>query len=313
MARVLVTGGSGKLGRLCVADLLDHGHTPAIFDRLGPEKSQVPWESNCPTYLGEAYDAAAVETAFREFAPEVVFHIAANPGASDHPGHQSGTRSVARDDTFCSNVLGTYYILDAAVRHRVNRLVAASSFFVLGIGFRISEAPFVVERLPIDESHPNRPEDSYSLSKLLNEEMYAAYARAYGLQTVALRLLGVHYPGISTPRFHDSPRPPEDPDRFDNVWMYVDGRDAAQAFRLAMEARELEPFEAFYIATGRTIAGSPRYWLKRYYPTLANKAASLSDEDDIISIAKARRLLGYNPQHFWLDEKAAHTNEVNPH
>lgn len=314
MAKVLITGGAGRLGRLCVREFGEHGHEVAILDRFRPQDTSVAWETDAPAYTGELWDGEAVERAVSEFRPEIIVHLAANPGPSDHPNRKPRPvpnrgseqyRSVPRDDTFKSNVLGTYYVLDAAVRHGVSRLVAASSFFVLGIGNRISEAPFVVERLPIEESHPNRPEDTYSLSKLLNEEMYQAYSRAYGLRTVALRLLGVYYHGLEQPgRFRDRPLPPGGAGGLANVWMYVDGRDAALAFRLAAEADGLAPFEAFYIGTGRNIEESPREWLERYHPDLVDRATALGEWDTLVSFDRARRLLGYEPRHFWLDEYA---------
>ena len=65
---------------------------------------------------------------------------------------------------------------------------------MLGLGFRISEAPFQVDYLPIDEDHPLRPEDTYSLSKVLDEELLKAFSRAYNIDCIALRLMGVDYP-----------------------------------------------------------------------------------------------------------------------
>jgi nucleoside-diphosphate-sugar epimerase len=308
VAKVLITGGAGHLGRLVAAQFADSGHQVALFDRHRPEDAPRPWETQWPVHVGELGDGAAMERTFQTVQPEIVVHLGANPLPSDHPtvrpfGLYQQYETVRRDDTFKSNVLGTYYVLDCAVRCGVSRIVAASSYFALGIGFRTSGTPFQVEYLPIDEDHPTRPEDSYSLSKLLNEEMYRAYSRAYPIQIVALRLLGVYYPGHEAPgRFLKHPAAPSDPRGLEDPWMYVDGRDAARAFLLSAQVEGLQPFEAFFIATGRTMLESPRHWVERYYPHIADKARALGEWDDLISIAKARRLLGYEPKHFWLDE-----------
>lgn len=309
MPRVLITGGAGNLGRLAAALFAERGYEVSLFDRFRPEEAPYPWQTEHTAYTGELWDGEAVGRAFDAVRADVVVHLGANPLASDHPerkpfGIYTHYSAVPRDDTMKSNVLGTYYVLDNAARTGVRRIVGASSFFVLGLGNRISGTPFIPDYLPMDEGHPNRPEDTYSLSKLLNEEMYDAYARAYGITIVALRFLGVYYrhspeqPG----RFRESPRPPADPRGLENVWMYADGRDAAHAILLAAEAEGLGPFEAFFIATGRAIKDSPKRWLMEHYPALAVKAQSLGEWDDMISIAKARRLLGYEPRHFWLDE-----------
>jgi UDP-glucose 4-epimerase len=199
-------------------------------------------------------------------------------------------------------VLGTYYLLDALVRAGVRRLVAASSLCVLGAAFRISDRRFEIDTLPIDETHPLRPEDSYSVSKVANEEMYAAYARAYGLQVAAIRPPVVLYdtvPASWANRFHDEPAPPGPGGIDANLLMYVDGRDLAEAFLRASQAPGLDGFEAFYVATGRLAASSPKRWLQQHRPDLDHFTDALGDDDDLLRIDKARRLLGYVPRHRW--------------
>lgn len=308
MARILITGGAGRLGRNCASEFTTHGHEIGLLDRVAPSSDVAALSAPEHIWVGELWDGHTVEEAIEGFRPEVVVHLGANPGPSDHPTRRQ-TRgqyaSVARDDTFKSNVLGTYYVVDAAVRHEVKRVVGASSYYVLGLGFRISDDPWQVEYLPIDEDHPMRPEDSYSLSKLLNEEIYQAYTRAYGLQTVALRLMSVYYHESEPPerRFSERLDPPKENESLGaDLLCYVDGRDAALGFRLAAEAEGLAPFEAFYLVTDRNTRESPRNWLQQYYPHLMKKVRGLGEWDTLISDAKARRMLGYLPQHSWLVE-----------
>ena len=310
--RILLTGGAGNMGRLAAAELSSMGHEVVLFDRHRPEDAPQPWRTDLAVEVGELWDPAAVDRAFLRARPEAVVHLGGNPLASDHPraayrggGIYGQYRAVPRDDTFRSNVLGTYYVLDRAAQAGVRRVVAASSFYVLGIGNRISGSPWLPEYLPVDEAHPIRPEDSYSLSKLLDEEMYAAYARAYGMTAVALRFAGVYYRHSPEPpgrRFQNQPTPPTDPRSVENLWVYVDGRDAALAVRLSVEAAGLDPFEAFYIASGRSIRGSPKQTFGACYPSFAHLAAELDEWETLLSFEKAQRVLGYEPRHFWVDE-----------
>jgi UDP-glucose 4-epimerase len=322
VSRVLITGGCGNLGRLCAARFADAGDDVVLLDSVRPEDTPFPWSTDLPVHLVDLTDGPAVEALLDDVAPEVVVHLAAERVPSDHPdpdracaprfapdgaavagGEWNPHRAAARRDaTFRSNVLGTYYLLDALVRAGVRRLVAASSLCVLGAAFRISDRRFEIDTLPIDETHPLRPEDSYSVSKVANEEMYAAYARAYGLQVAAIRPPVVLYdtvPASWANRFHDEPAPPGPGGIDANLLMYVDGRDLAEAFLRASQAPGLDGFEAFYVATGRLAASSPKRWLQQHRPDLDHFTDALGDDDDLLRIDKARRLLGYVPRHRW--------------
>jgi nucleoside-diphosphate-sugar epimerase len=195
--RVLVTGGSGNLGRCTVEELAACGHQPFLFDRRSPDEAPIPFQTVHPFVRGELTSGDDVLRAVRESRAEAIVHLGAIPHATDHPATVARKleqgHGLPDDETFRTNMLGTYYVLDAARREGVRRVAMASTFFALGLGFRISDRRWDPEYLPIDERHPNTPEDSYSLSKLLNEQMLAAYTRAWGLRTIALRLLGVYY------------------------------------------------------------------------------------------------------------------------
>ena len=84
-------------------------------------------------------------------------------------------------------MVGVYYLMQAAVEAGVGRVVMAGSNCALGHGYRISQTPFPFQALPIDESHPAYPEDSYSYSKLAGEMLLASYTRAYGMRTYVTR------------------------------------------------------------------------------------------------------------------------------
>jgi nucleoside-diphosphate-sugar epimerase len=303
---VLVTGGAGNLGRCLADELTSRDHRVTLFDRVSPQDSRVPWQTNLPFVQGELTSGEDCARAIQEAEAEAICHVGAITYATDHP--QSVSRRAAQnlpaipeDETFRTNVLGTYYILDQARRNGVKVVAAASSYFVLGLGFRISKEPWWPVYLPIDENHPNSPEDSYSLSKLLNEEMLKSYTRAWGIRTIAFRLMGVyyHFRDDSQTRFREKATlSPHGPPSFE-AFQYVDGRDAAQGFRRAIEASNLDPFEAFFLASDRSIEESPRDAVLRLYPHLSDMVGSLGPDDLLISIDRARKRLGYEPKHSW--------------
>jgi nucleoside-diphosphate-sugar epimerase len=304
---VLITGGAGNLGRCLAAELVEHGHRVTLFDRVEPSKAPAPWQTDLPFVSGELTSGEDVRAAVETARAEAICHVGAIPYATDHPkskeGREAGTMPALPDDeTFKVNAMGTYYILDAAQRAGVKQVLFASTFFVLGLGFRISDKPWWPSYLPIDEDHPNTPEDTYSLSKVINEEMLDAYTRAYGIRTVAFRLMGVyyHHRDDSDRRFHQTAEQAGGNHKPEfGAWLYVDGRDVAQAFRLALGATNLEPHERFYLASDRTIEESPRDATRRLFPNLAHLTEHLGPDDFLISIGRARTRLGFEPQYSW--------------
>lgn len=301
--RVLVTGGCGNLGRYTADELAANGHRPFLFDRQSPEEAPLPFRTGHPFIRGDLTTGEDVRRAVHESSAQAIVHLGAIPHATDHPA--TVARKAERggglpdDETFRVNMLGTYYVLDAARREGVRRVAMASTFFVLGLGFRISDRAWNPEYLPIDERHPNTPEDSYSLSKLMNEEMLAACTRAWGIRTIALRLLGVSYPHREGDTHRDRFGKPAGQATNFMGWMYLDGRDGAQAFRLAIEKDDLPDHDVFFMATDTHLGEPCRDAISRTFPHLAEMAARMGPDDLTISIEKAKRVLGYRPQHSW--------------
>lgn len=301
--RVLITGGCGNLGRYVAEEFLTHGHTPVLFDRVSPAESSYPFQTPATFIRGELLSLADCIGALRESGAEAIVHLGAIPFPTDHPDpavRALGPRAGLPDDaTFRINTLGTYYLLDAARTCHVSRLAMASTYFVLGLGFRISDTQWRVAYLPIDEQHPTTPEDSYSLSKLIDELTLAAYTRAWGIRTTALRLLGVWYPH----RQRELPRGyfggQASLDRHFDGWMYLDARDAAQAFRLAIERDDVPSNAVYFVATDSRLGEPARDAITRLYPTLAEQAAAMQPDDLPISFAAATHSLGYEPHYSW--------------
>jgi len=235
---------------------------------------------------------------------EGIVHLGALAGPTEliHPWRLQ--QRMPEDETMRVNTMGTFYLMDAARRLEVKRVVMASTYYVLGLGFRITDRPLEVEYLPIDEDHPNRPESTYGLSKLLGEEILAAFSRAYGLVTIALRLMGVDSPHRRAQgrghRFNIIPEKPTASGSLEGTtWQYVDAEDVALACRLGLESESLSGFEALYLSTDTVLAEDTRVVVERCFPRLRDLAANLQDREGIISIKKAQDVLGYEPQHSW--------------
>jgi len=297
---VLITGGSGGVGRYVAAELEDK-YQVTLFDRMTPDKVRHPWETELPFVLGDLTSSEDCMRAISFARAEAIVHLGAIPYPTELVHRRPGMMlpPLPEDETMRVNTMGTFYLMDAARRLGVKRVVMASTYFVLGLGNRISGTPFRVEYLPIDEDHPLRPEDSYSLSKVLGEEILAAFSRAYGLVTIALRLMGVVYPHWMPPWYHPNIKPEHRKGGGFGTFEYVDARDVALACRLALEAEGLSGFEAVFISTDTVLAEDTRVVVERCYPHLKEMAVDLHGKEGITSIEKARELLGYVPQHPW--------------
>ena len=184
--KVLITGANGKLATYVIRALAGT-HDLVLFSRRQPsaEFAQYPW------IQGDLTDFAACQRAVE--GVDAIQHIGAQPWPVDHPNmrERAAEQGYPFDATFKTNMLGTYYLMQAAVAAGVKTVVMAGSNCALGHGFRISNTPFPISRLPIDETHPTFPEDSYSFTKRAGEDHLASYSRAYGIRTYVTRIAGI--------------------------------------------------------------------------------------------------------------------------
>ena len=304
---VLITGGAGNLGRHAYYNLCkDYNCT--LFDQVSPEQSRFPWEPNWERAVfikgslnnyGDCLRAVALAKA------DVILHIAGLPYPSEvTPESGRGwQRAASEDDTFQSNIAGTYYILEAARRLGVKKVIFAGSFFATGVGNRISGTPWPIDSVPITEDYDCCPEDSYSYSKLIGEELLKAYSRAYGIKTVSFRLQGISYPYRPHPSPIDIPVMEACKDGFfeGHTWQYVDSRDVANAMRLAIEKDLDNGFEAFNIVTDKRYSEDTADFAKTHWPTIADMCKDLRGPEDrgLFSDKKLRDMLGYHEQYSW--------------
>jgi nucleoside-diphosphate-sugar epimerase len=293
-AQVVVTGGSGKAGRAVVSDLVEHGFDVVNVDVVPSGRQGAPFLRADLTDQGETIEALR--------GADAVVHLAAIPAPR--------IRTVGR--TFEINILTTYTVFSAAALLGLRRVVWASSETVLGLPFGRRHARNLLDPaaapghtpepdyLPIDEDHPLRPHSSYSLSKVLGEEMARQFARWSSIPFVGLRFSAIR----ELAEYESFPDNWRDPHLAEwNLWAYVDVRDVAQACRLALTA-DVQGAEVFIIAARDTVMDRPNVELvAECFPSVPLRPGH-ADHGTLLSIDKARQVLCYEPAHSWRDAVA---------
>jgi len=288
MKNIVVTGGSGKAGRAVCRDLVEHGYNVLNVDIVPSPDPVCHFYKVDLTDRGQVMDAlqwtGGKDHPFRQFStPDAVVHLAAIPVPDTFP----------EEVTFRNNVLSTYAVFDAALRTGIKRIVWASSETTLGLPLSAANPPAYA---PIDEDHPMRPESAYSLSKDLAEEMARQMQRWNPDTTfIGLRLSNVMEPHdyAKFPTWQDDPH-----FREWNLWGYIDARDFAQSVRLSLEV-DFVGADHFIIANADTVMERPSAELMaEYFPDVPMRA-EVKGTDTLLSIEKARRVLGYEPKFSW--------------
>ena len=281
MAKVLVTGGSGKLGRAVLKDLVQNGYSVLNVDQAPPREAIAPFVRADLNDFGQVVQLVTGSVDERGGPFDAVVHLAAIPA----PGLQPNAR------TFANNVNSSYNVFEACRIAGVKNVVFASSETVLGLPF--DKAP---PYAPLDEEYFPRPETAYSLGKLVDETIAAQFCRwDPGLKMVGLRFSNV----MDVEDYKAFPSFDADAQKRKwNLWGYIDARDGAQAVRRGIEA-EFKGFEAFIIANADTVMQrSNASLMAEVFPSVAHKR-ELTQNGTLLGIDKARRLLDYNPQHSW--------------
>jgi UDP-glucose 4-epimerase len=286
MTRIAVTGGSGKLGRAVVRDLAEHGYDVVNLDRAAPP-DDAPGDFVLVdlTDYGQTFQALShIEDRYDRV--DGVVHLAAFPA----PG------LVPNTTTFVNNISSTHHVFAAARAAGITNVVWASSETVLGLPFD-TPPPYI----PVDEEYHPRPESSYSLAKTLEEEMAGQLCRWQpDLKMIGLRFSNVMYPEdyAEFPSFDADPTL-----RKWNLWGYIDARDGAQACRLALEL-DATGRDVFIIANADTVMSTPSADLAGQVFPGVEVRGTVPGTQTLLSIDKARRVLGYEPQHSWRDHAA---------
>ena len=278
-----ITGAAGKTGRVVARHFLEQGYEvrpidvagrPGPFGELAADLGVGLFRADL-TDFGQTLEAVA--------GCDAIVHLAAIPA----PG------LVPDSTTFLDNTAMSYNVFAAAQRLGIDRVVWASSETTFGLPF---DTP--PRYAPIDEDHYPLPTSTYALSKVVGETMAAHFAEWTGGTFVALRISNVHVESD----YADVPGYQEDfALRRWNLWGYVDARDVAQACGLAVEA-PLTGAHSFIVAAADTLmAATNADLLAAEFPGL-ELTRPVGDQETLLSIDRARAVLGYAPQHSWRDE-----------
>jgi nucleoside-diphosphate-sugar epimerase len=283
METVAVTGGSGKLGRAVVDELLEHGYRVINLDLAPPRHDRAAFTRVDLTDYGQTVEAlTAIDD--RHGGIDGVVHLAAIPG----PGMATNAT------TFHTNVAISYNVFASARAAGIRNVVWASSETLLGLPL---DTPPVA--IPIDETQEPRPETSYALAKLVDETMAAQFCR----WDPQLKMVGLRFSNVMEP--HDYARFPSFDDdpmlRKWNLWGYIDARDGAQAVRRAL-AYEATGLEIFIIANADTVMSRDSTQLAAQVFADVPITAEVAGTQTLLAIDKARRLLGYEPKHSWRNQ-----------
>ncbi len=277
MNKVVVTGGSGRLGQFLIRELLAQGYEVLSLDRIPPREKLCPsWNADL-RHSGDLFEA--LKGAFG------VVHL----GAYQAP-------NLAPDaETLSNNVSSTYNVMRAAADVGVKKVVLASSTAAFGFIYAIKL--WAPEYLPLDEDHPSKPQDSYGLSKVLGERIADSIVAVHHDMTVSsLRFPGVNF-DLSYESFRERWRNPRT--RTKGFWTYIDARDAATTCRLALEAK-FKGHEVFIASAAKSCMMQPTLELvKKYLPKGAKIKKVRGTHWSCVDSSKARRMLGFKPQHLW--------------
>ena len=279
MRKVVVTGGSGRLGQFVVRELLAHDYEVLNLDRVPPR------EKLCASWIADLCRSGDLFEALKEACG--IVHL----GAYQAP-------NLAPDaETLSNNVTATYNVLRAAADTKTKKVVMASS--TAAFGFIYAQKLWAPDYLPLDENHRSAPQDSYGLSKVLGEQIAESIVAVHRDMTISsLRFPGVNF-DLAYESFRDRWLHPQA--RASGFWTYIDARDAAMTCRLALEAR-FTGHQVFIAAAPNNCMIQPTVELiKKYLPKGARIKKTAGTHWSCVDSAKARRMLGFKPRHGWQD------------
>ncbi|MBO0939983.1 NAD(P)-dependent oxidoreductase [Fibrella sp. HMF5335] len=289
--RIFFTGGSGKAGRHVVPYLLDQGHRVLNVDLTPLDHPGVDNLVADITESGQVFNAMSSYVGLDELEPghgvptfDAVVHFAAVPRILLKPDNE----------TFRINAMGTYHVIEAAVKLGIRKVIIASSETTYGICFSDGQTdPHV---LPLEEDYDVDPMDSYGLSKVVNEKTARSFQRRSGADIYALRIGNVIEPHEYAELFSHYFAHPEVRRR--NAFCYIDARDLGQIVDLCLQKDGLG-FQIFNAGNDQNGAVIPSKELAaRFFPNVPI-VRELGEHEALFSNRKIREVLGFKEQHNW--------------
>lgn len=289
--RVLFTGGSGKAGRHVVPYLVDHGYKVVNVDRRPLDHPGVD------TLIADVTDSGEMFNVMTSYANLGELDAGTGPAGFDAVVHFAAIPRILIEpdnETFRVNTIGTYAVIEAAVKLGVRKIVIASSETTYGICF--SDGVTDPKVLPLEEDYDVDPMDSYGLSKVLNEKTARTFARRSGYDIYALRIGNVIEPHEYETLF---PGYFANPDvRRRNAFCYIDARDLGQIVARCIETDGLG-FQVFNAGNDTNGMNIPtKELVERYYPNVPVNR-EMGENEALFSNRKIREVLGFREEHDW--------------
>ncbi len=275
--KVLVTGSDGRIGRVVVQELRDHGYEVTPAD-LHPTH---PW-----TKIVDVEDLGQVIGIMQ--GHDAVIHLAAIPSPTRH------TAEVV----FRNNIMAQFNVLEAATILGIKNVVTASSVSALGYAYRHRHYNPVC--IPIDESHPLLSQDTYGLSKMAGEELCEGFLR----RTPDMSLVSLRFTWVVDQTMREMLLKRREDGTAGAIhtgafWTYIDVRDVASACRMSMEYNT-PGHEAFYITAPVIHTKEPvEELLAQHFPGDYPVAPHIKGDASPIDCGKAERLLGWKARYHW--------------
>ena len=274
--KIIVTGGSGRVGTVLIPELIKSGHNVLNLDR---EQSPLPSVKTWITDLRQSDIFQAVHDS------DAIIHLA----GFHRPGDASD--SV----TFENNTLITYRILNAARYLGVGKVIIASSMAIYGILY--SNGFIKPEYLPIDVSHPCKPVDPYGLSKLVGETMADSFARSGNMQIFSLRFPRIVFDYQTVNESIDNPQL-----NVHRLWLYIDYRDVINYIISALNTEKVGHTTAV-LSSNDSLTRLPLLSLiRKYYPDIQIKKDHFRKCSSCVDSSTSNKLLGYEARHSWKSE-----------
>ena len=291
--RIFFTGGSGKAGRHVVPHLIEQGHQVTNADLVPLDHPGVQNLRVDLTEAGQVYSALNAWASFDELQPgtgvpryDAIVHFAAIPAILFRPN----------EETFRINTTSTYNVLEAAVNYGIKKVIFASSETTYGICFADGEVK--PQYIPVDEDNPTVPQDSYAMSKVVNEACGRSFQARSGFDIYALRLNNViepHEYAQNFPAFLADPAT-----RRRNIFAYIDARDLGQMVERCLQTDGLG-YQVFNVANAdMSVAAKTDEVIAQFYQGVEQRR-EMGPNETFYVIDKARKLLGFDPQHSWRD------------
>jgi nucleoside-diphosphate-sugar epimerase len=289
--RILFTGGSGKAGKHVIPYLLDQGHRVMNVDLKPLDHPGVDNLIADITDSGQMFNAMSSYAGFDEMEPgngvpkfDAVVHFAAVARILINPDNE----------TFRVNTIGTYNVIEAAVKLGIKKIIIASSETTYGICF--SDGKTDPKVLPLEEDYDVDPMDSYGLSKVVNEQTARSFQRRTGVDIYALRIGNVIEPHEYAELFPHYFKNPEVRRR--NAFCYIDARDLGQIVDLCLQKDGLG-YQVFNAGNDHNGAIIPSKELAETFFPGVPISRELEEHEALFSNQKIREVLGFKEQHNW--------------